>query len=239
MAIKYNKETLDTALAYSNGDTLEERKKGEKILSMASRLELGSRSTKPVQEWFISHTDEIISMMSHETDSRLLWGYIHMLSWFCDRYINYAHLTRDNDDFINDPRTKHFKEQAYFYVESMIATKDMKVLSAVGCFLSTICHDKRAWDLFAIVLQKKRDKMTLTNIKQRVSRCRRLTIEKETICDIWGNPLSYDEVISKEQIITLREVFQNIESKTMASDISDTIKELDELLEAKASYKEN
>ena len=56
MAAKYDFETLSQALDMMKSDDPEGRRKGEKVLRQAACLELGTKNTVPVREWFISHT---------------------------------------------------------------------------------------------------------------------------------------------------------------------------------------
>ncbi|MHA4990440.1 hypothetical protein [Cetobacterium somerae] len=185
-------------------------------MSQASRLEIGTKNTRTVRDWFISHTDDIFSMISNEKNCQLLWGYIYMLQNFCERYIGMASHIINSDDFINDPRTRYFEEQSFLYVQSMLSTEDMHVLQAVGSFL-WVYHDNRTWDIFTQVLKKKRDKLTLAHITSDLGYCYRIITKKETVYDFLGKELASAQLISKEQIINLREIFQILEAKSVPS----------------------
>lgn len=231
MAIKYDLETLDKALACcSPGNTLELRKQGEKILRQAACLELGTKNTLPVREWFISHTDELITIVSSEKDSQLLWGYIYMLQSFCQRYMKEWYLVRNSEEFIADERTVAFRIKTWNIIDTMVTYPDLKVLQAIGSFLS-IYGDSRAWDIFAIVLKKKRDKLTLSHITIAIARCKNILLNNLEITDYRDKPVEHDKIISEKQVEVLLDLFATILERTSTAKYTceKTIKNLNDI----------
>ncbi len=213
MAAKYDFETLSQALDMMKSDDPEGRRKGEKVLRQAACLELGTKNTVPVREWFISHTKELMEAITSEKDAKLLWGYIYMLQAFCQRYIQEAYLVCDSEKFISDGRTAAFKIQAWKTVNGFLSSSNLSVLQAAGSFI-WIYGDSRAWDIFAKVLDKKRDKLTLSHISIAIGGCRRCLIEGGELKDIYNNTVTMDKLIESEQARKLLKKFTDIMEKT-------------------------
>lgn len=168
MAVKYNDEVLDLALDQCGSSDEDERKKGARVLRRSSCLELGTKNTLTVMRWFIFHTDELVQTIRQEDKNDILWEYIYALHSFCNRYIRLAHLVKNTDEIMDSARRVYFEEQIKLLIEEYVRSEDMKVLIATASFLWGY-RDRRAWDMFAKVLDKKRDALTLSHIEVAIS----------------------------------------------------------------------
>lgn len=186
----YNNTTLNEALVWANSSILDDRKRGAKILRQASCLELGTKNTIPVRIWFISHTEELMQVISSEQDSKLLWDYIYMLKSFCGRYIHLSHLVKNSEGFKNDERTIRFEKMAISLVNDLSFCTDMRVMQAVGSFF-WLYKNNRAWDIFIKVLPKKKDRLTLAHITNAISELHHIVLIKQE---------NYKYLISEQQI---------------------------------------
>jgi hypothetical protein len=222
MTIKYNAETLDKALVWSNSKIFDERKKGVKILRQASCLEVGTKNTVFIRTWFITHTDELMMLVSSEKDSDLLWNYIYMLESFCHRYIHLALSTKNGEEFVKNADTIYFENQAVIVVKRLIFTNDMKVLQAVGSFL-WLYKSIQTWDIFIKVLSKKKDKNTISHISRAIAVLHTIIIKKQE---------NFEKLISKQQVKKLIALFFVIKPKpSTAIQCSICINLLNEIME--------
>ena len=230
--MEYSKEVLDEALLLAQSSQIAERKLGEKVLRQATCLELGTKNTIPVRDWFTSNTEKIMQTIKREKDSRLLWGYIYMLHSFCGRYIQEYYLVRNSEDFIKDKKTIRFREQAIALVKSMTEISDLKVLQAVGSFF-WLYGDSQAWDVFLKVLSHKRDSLTISHIAVAVSQCYHVVVNRREKCDYNGDLITdCKSLITKEQVIGLINRFSEIEKKTSTKKLTcgQAIENLKEIL---------
>lgn len=96
---KYTKETLDVALEELQSESVVQRKKCVKFISMASRSELFGKTcdTLSAQTWFLSpdNREKLIRVLHQETEEKLLWEYLLILLMVCERYIDHACYDKD------------------------------------------------------------------------------------------------------------------------------------------------
>ena len=111
---KYTKETLDVALEELQSESVVQRKKCVKFISMASRSELFGKTcdTLSTQTWFLSpdNREKLIRVLHQETEEKLIWEYLLILLMVCERYID--HVCYDKD-FAKESSCVEFKQRAY------------------------------------------------------------------------------------------------------------------------------
>ena len=98
-------------------------------------------------------------------------------------------------------------------MNSFLSSSNLSVLQAAGSFI-WIYGDSRAWDIFAKVLDKKRDKLTLSHISIAIGGCHRCLIEGGELKDIYNNTVTMDKLIESEQARKLLKKFTDIMEKT-------------------------
>ena len=126
---------------------------------------------KPIKVWFIINTDRYISAIKKRDRTDTIWNNVYTLQNFCARYIHLSHLYKADSDMITEDKINHFEEESKKYVRYLLETqKHPKVLQAVASFF-WIYEEAFVWDVFIKVLEKKRDKLTLSHIKIAIRQC--------------------------------------------------------------------
>ena len=169
--MKYTIETMDNELCNLESNDEKERKKASSYFRRAACKELGTKDTKQIKVWFIINTDRYISAIKKETDTDTIWNNVYTLQNFCARYIHLSHLYKADSDMITEDKINHFEEESKKYVRDLLETHNHpKVLQAVASFF-WIYEEPFVWDIFIKVLEKKRDKLTLSHIKIAIRQC--------------------------------------------------------------------
>ncbi len=169
--MKYTIETMDNELCNLESDDEKERKKASSYFMRAACKELGTKDTKQIKVWFIINADRYISAIKKETDIDIIWNNVYTLQSFCARYIHLSHLYKADSEIITEDKINHFEEESKKYVRYLLETqKHPKVLQAVASFF-WIYEETFVWDVFIKVLEKKRDKLTLSHIKIAIRQC--------------------------------------------------------------------
>lgn len=169
--MKYTIETMDNELCNLESNDEKVRKKASSYFMRAACKELGTKDTKQIKVWFIINTDKYISAIKKETNIDNIWNNVYTLQSFCARYIHLSHLYKADSDIITEDKINHFEEESKKYVRYLLETqKHPKVLQAVASFF-WIYEEAFVWDVFIKVLEKKRDKLTLSHIKIAIRQC--------------------------------------------------------------------
>lgn len=169
--MKYTIETMDNELCNLESDDEKERKKASSYFMRAACKELGTKDTKQIKVWFIINADRYISAIKKETDIDIIWNNVYTLQSFCARYIHLSHLYKADSEIITEDKINHFEEESKKYVRYLLEIqKHPKVLQAVASFF-WIYEEAFVWDVFIKVLEKKRDKLTLSHIKIAIRQC--------------------------------------------------------------------
>ena len=169
--MKYTIETMDNELCNLESNDEKVRKKASSYFMRAACKELGTKDTKQIKVWFIINTDKYISAIKKETNIDTIWNNVYTLQSFCARYIHLSHLYKADSDIITEDKINHFEEESKKYVRCLLETqKHPKVLQAVASFF-WIYEEPFVWDIFIKVLEKKRDKLTLSHIKIAIRQC--------------------------------------------------------------------
>ena len=195
--MKYTKEVLDEALESLRNEDVKERRAAATVFMKAACAELGTANTKSVKEWFVSNIEDYITEVKDETDSENIWRHLYTLQQFCARYIQGAYLFIINSEIITEENEKNVEEKAKEYVNSLHKIqKNPKVLQGIASFF-WVYEESFVWDIFTEVLQKKKDKLTLSHIGIAIRQCRKLSEEN-----------GRDTYISDEQRKNLLEVLE-------------------------------
>ena len=156
---------------------IKERKKAATTFMKAACAELGTVSTKPIKEWFVLNIENYLTAIKDETDSEIIWRNLYTLQQFCARYIHSAYLFKINSDIITEENVKNVEERAKGYVQSLLeAHNKPKVLQGIASFF-WVYREPFVWDIFAEVLKKKKDKLTLSHIGIAIRQCYDLSKE--------------------------------------------------------------
>lgn len=169
--MKYTIETMDNELCNLESNDEKERKKASSYFRRAACKELGTKDTKPIKVWFIVNTDNYFSAIKKETDIDIIWNNVYTIQSFCVRYIHLSHLYKADSEIITEDKINHFEEESKKYARYLLETQNHpKVLQAVASFF-WIYEEPFVWDIFIKVLEKKRDKLTLSHIKIAIRQC--------------------------------------------------------------------
>ena len=169
--MKYTIEKMDNELYNLLSNDPIVRKKAASCFMRAACKELGTKDTKPIKVWFIVNTDNYFSAIKKETDIDIIWNNVYTLQSFCARYIHLSHLYKADSEIITEDKINHFEEESKKYVRYLLETQNHpKVLQAVASFF-WIYEEPFVWDIFIKVLEKKRDKLTLSHIKIAIRQC--------------------------------------------------------------------
>ena len=175
--MKYTNEILNIALSNLQNMDIKERKKAATTFMKAACAELGTVSTKPIKEWFVLNIENYLTAIKDETDSEIIWRNLYTLQQFCARYIHSAYLFKINSDIITEENVKNVEERAKGYVQSLLeAHNKPKVLQGIASFF-WVYREPFVWDIFAEVLKKKKDKLTLSHIGIAIRQCYDLSKE--------------------------------------------------------------
>ena len=140
-------------------------------------VEIGTKKTKPVKEWFIVNMEQYFSAIKEETNYEVLWIHLYTLQNFCARYLHLNHLYIMDSDIITEDKVQNFEEKSKEYARGLLTTqRHPKVLQAIASFF-WIYEEPFVWDIFIEVLKKKRDKLTLSHIGIAIRQCYRLSQE--------------------------------------------------------------
>ena len=175
--MKYTNEILNIALSDLQNMDIKERKKAATTFMKAACAELGTVSPKPIKEWFVLNIENYLTAIKDETDSEIIWRNLYTLQQFCARYIHSAYLFKINSDIITEENVKNVEERAKGYVQSLLeAHNKPKVLQGIASFFWAY-REPFVWDIFAEVLKKKKDKLTLSHIGIAIRQCYDLSKE--------------------------------------------------------------
>jgi len=185
---------LNTALDNLQSNNVDLRKKGERHLSDRSRMGLGDYKAKVVSEWFLdtANRDALFYITENESVDTIQAELLHTLYWVCDR-----HASRRFSDL---PVDYDYQEKVKNFAEKFILNPSIPVLAAAAGLL-TYFKDPRAWDLFQLVLQKKRDSLTIARFKYAY------------------NDNDGAKIISKEQKSAVNKILKEIRSKSKNSEV--------------------
>ena len=177
--MKYTNEILNIALSNLQNMDIKERKKAATTFMKAACAELGTVGTKPIKEWFVLNIENYLTAIKDETDSEIIWRNLYTLQQFCARYIHSAYLFKINSDIITEENVKNVEERAKGYVQSLLeAHNKPKVLQGIASFF-WVYREPFVWDIFAEVLKKKKDKLTLSHIGIAIRQCYDLSKEDD------------------------------------------------------------
>ena len=220
---KYTKETLDVALEELQSESVVQRKKCVKFISMASRSELFGKTcdTLSTQTWFLSpdNREKLIRVLHQETEEKLIWEYLLILLMVCERYID--HVCYDKD-FAKESSCVEFKQRAY-KIAKQYAHHSSAIVRQMSGSIMGYMGDNDVWDIFCNVMSKKRDRLTISHITLGIRRyCTRVAN---------GDNLFFGGTMTENQrmdiLNSLRLVYQKSSNKSIKGMCLRTIEELE------------
>lgn len=175
----YTSYTLDSALQNLSSSDVKERKKSASLFMRAACKELGTKDTGTIKEWFVLNGGKYLSTIKVETNPEIIWTNVYTLQSFCARYIHLSHLYKFKSELITE-EVSRFEEECKAYVRSLLGNKqNPKVMQAIASFF-WVYNEEFVWDIFIEVLNKKKDKLTLSHIGIAIRQCATLSKEDES-----------------------------------------------------------
>ena len=175
----YTSYILDSALQNLSSSDVKERKKSASLFMRAACKELGTKDTGTIKEWFVLNGGKYLSTIKVETNPEIIWTNVYTLQSFCARYIHLSHLYKFKSELITE-EVSRFEEECKAYVRSLLGNKqNPKVMQAIASFF-WVYNEEFVWDIFIEVLNKKKDKLTLSHIVIAIRQCATLSKEDES-----------------------------------------------------------
>lgn len=175
----YTSYILDSALQNLSSSDVKERKKSASLFMRAACKELGTKDTGTIKEWFVLNGGKYLSTIKVETNPEIIWTNVYTLQSFCARYIHLSHLYKFKSELITE-EVSRFEEECKAYVRSLLGNKqNPKVMQAIASFF-WVYNEEFVWDIFIEVLNKKKDKLTLSHIGIAIRQCATLSKEDES-----------------------------------------------------------
>ena len=175
----YTSYILDSALQNLSSSDVKERKKSASLFMRAACKELGTKDTGTIKEWFVLNGGKYLSTIKVETNPEIIWTNVYTLQSFCARYIHLSHLYKFKSELITE-EVSRFEEECKAYVRSLLGNEqNPKVMQAIASFF-WVYNEKFVWDIFIEVLNKKKDKLTLSHIGIAIRQCATLSKEDES-----------------------------------------------------------
>lgn len=175
----YTSYILDSALQNLSSSDVKERKKSASLFMRAAYKELGTKDTGTIKEWFVLNGGKYLSTIKVETNPEIIWTNVYTLQSFCARYIHLSHLYKFKSELITE-EVSRFEEECKAYVRSLLGNKqNPKVMQAIASFF-WVYNEEFVWDIFIEVLNKKKDKLTLSHIGIAIRQCATLSKEDES-----------------------------------------------------------
>lgn len=176
----YTSYILDSALQNLSSSDVKERKKSASLFMRAACKELGTKDTGTIKEWFVLNGGKYLSTIKVETNPEIIWTNVYTLQSFCARYIHLSHLYKFKSELITEEEVSRFEEECKAYVRSLLGNKqNTKVMQAIASFF-WVYNEEFVWDIFIEVLNKKKDKLTLSHIGIAIRQCATLSKEDES-----------------------------------------------------------
>lgn len=175
----YTSYILDSALQNLSSSDVKERKKSASLFMRAACKELGTKDTGTIKEGFVLNGGKYLSTIKVETNPEIIWTNVYTLQSFCARYIHLSHLYKFKSELITE-EVSRFEEECKAYVRSLLGNKqNPKVMQAIASFF-WVYNEEFVWDIFIEVLNKKKDKLTLSHIGIAIRQCATLSKEDES-----------------------------------------------------------
>ena len=176
----YTSEILDSALKNLSSSDVKERKKSASLFMRAACKELGTRDIGTIKEWFVLNGEKYLLSIKDEMNPEIIWTNVYTLQSFCARYIHLSHLYKFNSELVTEEEVRNFEEECKAYVRSLLGSNQKpKVMQAIASFF-WVYKECFVWDVFIDVLNKKKDKLTLSHIGIAIRQCATLSKEDES-----------------------------------------------------------
>ena len=191
---------LNEALVNLRSSDIKLRKKSVRHLSDRSRLGIGDYKSLVTSNWFLDrrNRDELFEIIRKEEDETVISELLHALYWVC-------FLRADWEQKYNYlPEAGIYKQEVRSFVERFVGSRSSAISGGVAGLLAFF-QDSRAWDIFYIVLQKKRDYLTLARFRYAYDHNE-------------GN-----KFISESQVENLKEALILIDSKSNKQEVKSVI----------------
>ncbi|UTC67004.1 MULTISPECIES: hypothetical protein [unclassified Treponema] len=205
--IKYSKEALDEALLQAQSNDISMRTKGIRFLRQASCLEVGTKNTYPIRDWFseAANYTKLFEVIQSEKDPKLLWEYLFLIKMYCERYIDSAHLVKNSETFIQKKENMEFKIKACKLGELFLVHQDASVRQAAASLLWYLKKTSEVWPIIIELMQKKHDYITLSHIGIMICNCFSLLNDDRTITDYLENTAAKESLISLKDAAALKD----------------------------------